>query len=101
MASCAHPYSDRRTGEVGHGVSCAGCQVAIDKDIASGQAENWPDDTRDKLYTRDGFLKHFGDVKRLSFCGYQVMGFTLSLQSYLRVLEEESTLARDDEDDAN
>ena len=30
MGSCALPYYDKRTGEVEHGMSCAGCQLAVE-----------------------------------------------------------------------
>lgn len=60
MASCVLPYYDRRTREVERGVSCAGCQLAIEKGIVRGhRGEKWPYEARDKLYARDGFLEHF------------------------------------------
>lgn len=55
--------SDRRTGEVERGVSCAGCQLAIEKNIVSG-AEKWPYEARVKVYAQDGFLEHFGWCKQ-------------------------------------
>lgn len=58
MASCALPYYDRRTGGVERGVPCAGCQLAIEKDIVGG-GEKWPYGARNKVYARDGFLEHF------------------------------------------
>ena len=59
MGSCALPYYDRRTGEVEHGMSCAGCQLALEKDIIGSRGEDWAFEARDKVYARDGFLKHF------------------------------------------
>jgi hypothetical protein len=57
--SCALPYYDKRTGEVEHGVSCAGCQLAIEKYIIGARAEAWAWEARDKVYSRVGFLERF------------------------------------------
>jgi hypothetical protein len=59
MGSCALPYYDRRTGRVEHGMSCAGCQLALQKDIIGSRGENWAFEARDKVYAQDGFLEHF------------------------------------------
>jgi hypothetical protein len=59
MGSCALPYYDKRTGKVEHGISCAGCQLAIEKDIIGSMAEEWASEARDKVYAQDGFLDHF------------------------------------------
>lgn len=59
MGSCALPYYDEQTGAVEHGVSCAGCQVAIEKDIIGTRGTKWGYDARDKVYAQDGFLDHF------------------------------------------
>ena len=59
MASCALPYYDARTGGVEHGMSCAGCQLALEKDIIGSRCEDWAFEARDKVYARDGFLEHF------------------------------------------
>ncbi|KLU91830.1 hypothetical protein MAPG_10779 [Magnaporthiopsis poae ATCC 64411] len=56
MGSCALPYYDRRTGRVEHGMSCAGCQLALEKDIIGGE---WAFEARDKVHARDSFLEHF------------------------------------------
>ena len=40
MGSCALPYYDKLTGDVEHGMSCAGCKL-------------------DKVYSREGLLEHF------------------------------------------
>ncbi|KAJ0415799.1 hypothetical protein BJY00DRAFT_326749 [Aspergillus carlsbadensis] len=59
MGACALPFYDEQTDQVDHGVCCAGCQLALEKDIlprfdtVSGFA------ARDKVYARDGFLEHF------------------------------------------
>ncbi|OTB01163.1 hypothetical protein M426DRAFT_75345 [Hypoxylon sp. CI-4A] len=59
MGSCALPYYDRQTNKVEHGMSCAGCQLAIEKDIIGYRGEKWAFEARDKVYTQDGFLEHF------------------------------------------
>ncbi|KAI2602743.1 hypothetical protein GGR54DRAFT_487683 [Hypoxylon sp. NC1633] len=59
MASCALPYYDKRTGNVERGVSCAGCQLALEKDIIGSRAEDWAFAARDKVYAIDGYLEHF------------------------------------------
>ncbi|KAI0402385.1 hypothetical protein F4802DRAFT_608764 [Xylaria palmicola] len=59
MGSCALPYYDRRTAKVEHGISCAGCQLALEKDIIGSRGEKWAFEARDKVYAQDGFLEHF------------------------------------------
>lgn len=39
MASYALPYYDGRTGKVEHGMSCAGCQLALEQDIIRSRGE--------------------------------------------------------------
>ncbi|EGU84686.1 hypothetical protein FOXB_04874 [Fusarium oxysporum f. sp. conglutinans Fo5176] len=59
MGSCALPYYDTQTGNAEHGISCAGCQLALEKDIIGTKGEKWAFEARDKSYARDGFLEHF------------------------------------------
>ncbi|KAF1957787.1 hypothetical protein CC80DRAFT_559805 [Byssothecium circinans] len=59
MGSCALPYYDKLTGKVEHGISCAGCQLALEKDIVGTRGEQWAFEARDKVYARDSFLEHF------------------------------------------
>ncbi|KAK2051999.1 hypothetical protein LY76DRAFT_359444 [Colletotrichum caudatum] len=59
MGSCALPYYDRRTGRVEHGISCAGCQLALEKDIIGSRGEKWAFEVRDMVYAQDDFLEHF------------------------------------------
>ncbi|KAF1842493.1 uncharacterized protein K460DRAFT_380330 [Cucurbitaria berberidis CBS 394.84] len=59
MGSCALPYYDKLTGKVEHGLSCAGCQLGLEKDIIGTRGEKWAFEARDKVYARDGFLQHF------------------------------------------
>lgn len=59
MGSCALSYYDKSTGKVEHGMSCAGCQLALEKGIIGARSEDWASEARDKLYARDGFLEHF------------------------------------------
>ncbi|KAG6089351.1 hypothetical protein E4U15_003171 [Claviceps sp. LM218 group G6] len=59
MSSCALPYYDRQTDRVEHGISCAGCQLALEKGIIGSRGEKWEFEARDKIYARDAFLEHF------------------------------------------
>ncbi|KAF5981379.1 cyclin f-box [Fusarium coicis] len=59
MGSCALPYYNKVTSNVEHGMSCAGCQLTLEKDIIGARGEKWAFQARDKVYARDGFLEHF------------------------------------------
>lgn len=59
MGSCALPHYDKQTGSVEHGLSCAGCQLAIERDIIGTRGTKWGYNARDKVYAQDGFLRHF------------------------------------------
>jgi len=59
MASCALPYYDPRTGKVDHGISCAGCQLALEKGIIGRRGDGSGHRTRNKVYATGGFLAHF------------------------------------------
>ncbi|KAI0101638.1 hypothetical protein GGR51DRAFT_529689 [Nemania sp. FL0031] len=59
MGSCALPYYDKRTDRVEYGMSCAGCQLALEKGIIGYRGETWAYEARDKAYAQDGFLDHF------------------------------------------
>lgn len=59
MGAIALPYYDRGTGKIEHGLSCAGCQLAVEKDIIGTRGEKWAFEARDKVYSRHGFLEHF------------------------------------------
>lgn len=59
MGACALPHYDRRTGRVEHGMSCAGCQLALEKGIIGSRGEQWAFEARDKVYAQDGFAEHF------------------------------------------
>ena len=57
--SCALPYYDKKTGGVERGISCTGCQLAIEKAIIGPRGTKWGYEARDKVYAHDGFLEHF------------------------------------------
>lgn len=59
MGSCALPYYDKLTCRIERGISCAGCQLAIEKDIIGTRGTKWGYEARDKVYAQDGFLDHF------------------------------------------
>lgn len=62
MASCALPYYDRRTRKVERGISCSGCQLALEKGIIGSGGSDWEPSAylaRDMVYAQDNFLEHF------------------------------------------
>lgn len=59
MGSCALPYYDKETDKVERGISCAGCQLSIEKGITGTPDTIWGYDARDKVYAQDSFLEHF------------------------------------------
>jgi hypothetical protein len=59
MGSCALPYYDRQTCRVERGISCAGCQLGIEKGIIGTRDTTWGYEARDKVYAQDSFLEHF------------------------------------------
>ncbi|KAJ5214998.1 hypothetical protein N7468_010677 [Penicillium chermesinum] len=59
LASCALPYYDKLTGRVEHGISCAGCPLAIQKGIFGTWDVRLGQEARDKVYAQEGFLDHF------------------------------------------
>ena len=58
IACCAMPSFDLQTGKAQNGVSCAGCQVAVEGSITTFKGA-WAGEMRDAVYSHDGFLKHF------------------------------------------
>jgi hypothetical protein len=58
MACCAFPSYSPQNGHIEYGVSCAGCQLAIEIDITSDTGV-WAADIRDMVYSQRGFLDHF------------------------------------------
>ncbi|KND86307.1 hypothetical protein TOPH_09065 [Tolypocladium ophioglossoides CBS 100239] len=57
MASTALPFLDLETNEVENGLSCKGCQVAVESSRPRGDESVF--DRRDMVYSKDGFLDHF------------------------------------------
>lgn len=58
MACCALPSYDLHGKKIEHGLSCAGCQLAL-QDGISTRSGDWAGFVRDMVYSQDGFLKHF------------------------------------------
>jgi hypothetical protein len=58
MACCALPSFNCQTGQAENGVSCAGCQVAVEESTTA-YTMTWPGDMRDMIYSNEGFLRHF------------------------------------------
>lgn len=59
MASCGLPHYDRQNRTTEHGISCAGCQLALEKDIIGSRGEEWAYIARDRVHGKEGFLEHF------------------------------------------
>lgn len=59
MGAIELPYYDQGTDKIERGLSCAGCQLALEKDIIGTRGEKWAFEVRDKVYSQDGFLDHF------------------------------------------
>ncbi|KAI6905377.1 hypothetical protein KC318_g5512 [Hortaea werneckii] len=58
MACCAMPSFDIQTGQVQNGVSCAGCQLLLEKGD-TGTHMIWMSDVHDTVYSHAAFLEHF------------------------------------------
>jgi hypothetical protein len=58
MACCALPNYTLQTNQAENGISCAGCQLALQDGISTGTGER-ACDVRDMVYSRSGFLEHF------------------------------------------
>lgn len=58
MACCTLPSFNLQTGQAQSGVSCAGCQVAVEESITTFTGA-WTGEVRDAVYSHAGFLKHF------------------------------------------
>ncbi|KAH7128834.1 hypothetical protein B0J11DRAFT_525926 [Dendryphion nanum] len=58
MACCALPSYNLQTNQIESGISCAGCQLALQDGISTGTGD-WASDVRDMVYSRSGFLEHF------------------------------------------
>jgi hypothetical protein len=58
MACCALLSYNLRTKQIENGMSCAGCQLALQDGISTGTGD-WACDVRDMVYSRSGFLEHF------------------------------------------
>lgn len=64
MGACELPYYDKRTGKAERGLSCAGCQLALEEGLFGTSIGNWVSEVRDKLYLRREFLEHFRRCKQ-------------------------------------
>ncbi|KAH6681027.1 hypothetical protein F5X68DRAFT_211737 [Plectosphaerella plurivora] len=59
MAACALPFLEKQSGEIEAGVACAGCQLALSKDLQSDNFTQRAHDVAERMYTKDGLLEHF------------------------------------------
>lgn len=60
MACCALPYYDPKSKSAQNGVSCAGCQLAVEE---STRSDGLAFSLRDKVYSRQSFLEHFQECE--------------------------------------
>ncbi|KAI1116740.1 F-box domain-containing protein [Nemania sp. NC0429] len=56
MAACRLPYLNLATGDLQLGISCKGCQIAMEANFSDANFSR-----RERLYSRDGFMRHFWD----------------------------------------
>ncbi|PYI35199.1 hypothetical protein BP00DRAFT_388968 [Aspergillus indologenus CBS 114.80] len=63
MVTTALPYFDRGSGAVQRGVSCSGCQIALEKALDASRVGSAACAWRDKVYSHDGFRDHFRDCQ--------------------------------------
>lgn len=59
MVTTSLPYFDYKSGVVQRGISCSGCQVALEKALRSSRVGSGACAMRDKVYSHDEFLDHF------------------------------------------
>lgn len=59
MVTTSLPYLDPASGAIEGGICCAGCQIALEKYLASSRIPDNACDLRDKVYSHDGFISHF------------------------------------------
>lgn len=57
MAGTTLPYVDIASGDVQHGLCCAGCQIILEGDTVSNPTEAFA--MRDRVYSNTGFFDHF------------------------------------------
>ncbi|GKZ34216.1 hypothetical protein AbraIFM66950_004401 [Aspergillus brasiliensis] len=59
MVTTALPYLDNESDVIEKGVSCSGCQIALEKDLWSSRVKSNVCDKRDRVYSHEGFMEHF------------------------------------------
>jgi hypothetical protein len=59
LASTVLPYVDKSTGQVQYGVCCKDCQIALETGLIGSRGEAADFATRDRVYSLEGFLRHF------------------------------------------
>lgn len=59
MAAASFPYLERSNGDVKYGISCAGCQIALEKTLYGSPAADSALELRDRAHSHEGFLEHF------------------------------------------
>ena len=59
MVTTSLPYLDIESGSIQRGISCSGCQIALEKALRSSRAQSNACTLRDKVYSYDEFMEHF------------------------------------------
>ena len=85
MAATALPHVNFGTGgaaQVQHGVSCTGCQISVEKNVAMhGDIAGYDiSDLRDRVYSRDGYLEHFKRRREAQILWGSSVGGTVSVR---------------------
>lgn len=61
MTTTSLPYLNLESGDVQDGICCAGCQIALENHLKSSRPPGNACDLRDKVYSFDEFISHFGE----------------------------------------
>lgn len=59
MAACRLPFYDRNADTADAGISCGGCQLAMETHSLGECGERWAITLRDMVYGNSGYLAHF------------------------------------------
>ncbi|CRL27481.1 Cyclin-like F-box [Penicillium camemberti] len=59
MVTTSLPYLDTESGGIQNGICCGGCQIALERDLASSRVKSNACVLRDKVYSYDEFTQHF------------------------------------------
>ncbi|PYH90157.1 hypothetical protein BO71DRAFT_452957 [Aspergillus ellipticus CBS 707.79] len=63
MVTTSLPYLNTETGVIQNGISCSGCQIALEKALRSSRTGPSSCALRDKVYSYDEFMQHFRECR--------------------------------------